>query len=334
MQTNLTTPFILCRDIARHWISQGKRGKIINVASVGSFQGGINVSGYAGSKGGLLQLTRAFSNEWAGKGINVNAIAPGYIETDMTADTLAEQQHAAYRESIIPRIPVGSRCLPTFWRCQAHLKSAKDLLGPVIRDMISEDDKGTWSPKATEDEFNVLAWLVQAAKGSDLDPDTLAHVQVLLALASVHTILRRVVNVLYDLIENPKYIDELRDEIYNVWATTGWNNAADSFSKLYKLDSLPHGPEKRWFTKGPGRSSILNSREEVFDFGYGKTSCPGRHFASPIIKMVFVKLLTAYEFRVLLGHSRPKNYEAHKFIFPWPWDRIEFRTRKDRACPF
>ncbi|BCS05408.1 uncharacterized protein AKAW2_81209S [Aspergillus luchuensis] len=104
--------------------------------------------------------------------------------------------------------------------------------------MISEDDKGTWSPKATEDEFNVLAWLVQAAKGSDLDPDTLAHVQVLLALASVHTILRRVVNVLYDLIENPKYIDELRDEIYNVWATTGWNNAADSFSKLYKLDSV------------------------------------------------------------------------------------------------
>ncbi|GFN13729.1 NAD(P)-binding protein [Aspergillus tubingensis] len=107
MQTNLTTPFVLCRDIARHWISQGKRGKIINVASVGSFQGGINVSGYAGSKGGLLQLTRAFSNEWAGKGINVNAIAPGYIETDMTADTLAEPQHAAYRESIIPRIPVG-----------------------------------------------------------------------------------------------------------------------------------------------------------------------------------------------------------------------------------
>lgn len=79
MQTNLTAPFILCRDIARHWISQGQRGKIINVASVASFQGGINVSGYVGSKGGLLQLTRAFSNEWAGRGIHVNAIAPGYV---------------------------------------------------------------------------------------------------------------------------------------------------------------------------------------------------------------------------------------------------------------
>ncbi|GKZ94008.1 putative PKS/NRPS-like protein biosynthetic cluster [Aspergillus niger] len=107
MQTNLTAPFILCRDIARHWISQGQRGKIINVASVASFQGGINVSGYVGSKGGLLQLTRAFSNEWAGRGINVNAIAPGYIETDMTADTLTEPRYAAYRDSIIPRIPVG-----------------------------------------------------------------------------------------------------------------------------------------------------------------------------------------------------------------------------------
>ncbi|GKZ38568.1 hypothetical protein AbraIFM66950_010851 [Aspergillus brasiliensis] len=107
MQTNLTAPFILCRDIARHWISQGQRGKIINVASVGSFQGGINVSGYAGSKGGLLQLTRAFSNEWAGKGINVNAIAPGYVETDMTADTLTESRHADYRDSIMTRIPAG-----------------------------------------------------------------------------------------------------------------------------------------------------------------------------------------------------------------------------------
>lgn len=93
MQTNLTAPFILCRDIARHWISQGQRGKIINVASVASFQGGINVSGYVGSKGGLLQLTRACSNEWAGRGINVNAIAPGYVIKYAFLARISFQQH-------------------------------------------------------------------------------------------------------------------------------------------------------------------------------------------------------------------------------------------------
>ncbi|OJZ81652.1 hypothetical protein ASPFODRAFT_85167 [Aspergillus luchuensis CBS 106.47] len=264
-----------------------------------------------------------------------------------------------------PVFVIGCRCLPTFWRCQAHLKSAKDLLGPVIRDMTSEDDKGTWSPKATEDEFNVLAWLVEAAKGSDRDPDTLAHVEVLLALAS-----------------NPRYIDELRDEMHNVWATTGWNKAADFFPKLYKLVSVLRESQclspptilglKRLFKQSYTFSSgisinqgtyvalprfdglcsycmaqkkdgsrkdqadhqFLTVEKRVLNFGYGKTSCPGRHFASVIIKMVFVKLLTAYEFRFLPGHSRAKNCEVHEFLFPWPWGRIEFRTRKDRACPF
>ncbi|PYH92573.1 NAD(P)-binding protein [Aspergillus ellipticus CBS 707.79] len=107
IQTNLTAPFILCRDLARHWLSIGQKGKIINVASLASFQGGFNMAGYAGSKGGVLQMTKAFSNEWVGKGINVNAIAPGYIATDMNLDTRTDPSRADYFRSITERIPAG-----------------------------------------------------------------------------------------------------------------------------------------------------------------------------------------------------------------------------------
>jgi len=82
----------------------GQRGSIINIASLLSFQGGITVPAYAASKGGIAQLTKALSNEWAGKGINVNAIAPGYIATDMNEALIADEKRA---ESILSRIPAG-----------------------------------------------------------------------------------------------------------------------------------------------------------------------------------------------------------------------------------
>lgn len=80
------------------------RGNIINVASLLSFQGGITVPAYAAAKGGVAQLTKALSNEWAGKGVNVNAIAPGYIVTDMNVDVIKDKERAA---SILARIPAG-----------------------------------------------------------------------------------------------------------------------------------------------------------------------------------------------------------------------------------
>lgn len=82
----------------------GRRGAIINVASLLSFQGGITVPAYAASKGGVAQLTKALSNEWAGKGINVNAIAPGYIATEMNTALINDESRAA---SILGRIPAG-----------------------------------------------------------------------------------------------------------------------------------------------------------------------------------------------------------------------------------
>jgi len=84
--------------------SSTRRGSIINVASLLSFQGGITVPAYAASKGGVAQLTKALSNEWASKGINVNAIAPGYIATEMNTALIKDEERA---KGILVRIPAG-----------------------------------------------------------------------------------------------------------------------------------------------------------------------------------------------------------------------------------
>ncbi len=103
LEVNLSAPFILSRDIGRKMVARGS-GKIIFTASVLTFQGGINVPGYSASKGGIGQLTRALANEWAGRGINVNAIAPGYVETDNTEALRGDPER--YR-AILERIPAG-----------------------------------------------------------------------------------------------------------------------------------------------------------------------------------------------------------------------------------
>ncbi len=100
---NQTAPFILSREIGAEMVRRGT-GKIIFTASLLTFQGGINVPGYAASKGAIGQLTKAFANEWAGKGVNVNAIAPGYISTDNTAALRADELRS---RAILERIPAG-----------------------------------------------------------------------------------------------------------------------------------------------------------------------------------------------------------------------------------
>lgn len=90
--------------LARPAPASGHRGSIINVASLLSFQGGLTVPAYAASKGGVAQLTKALSNEWAGKGIQVNAIAPGYIATEMNTALIEDEERA---KSILARIPAG-----------------------------------------------------------------------------------------------------------------------------------------------------------------------------------------------------------------------------------
>mgnify|MGYP000938861074 CR=1 FL=1 len=102
LEINLTATFRMCQMAAREMISQGS-GKIINVASMISFFGGFTIPAYAASKGGVAQLTKAFCNEWAGYGINVNAIAPGYMATEMNT-ALLDPANPRYKE-ITDRIP-------------------------------------------------------------------------------------------------------------------------------------------------------------------------------------------------------------------------------------
>lgn len=123
---NLDAQFIVSREIGKGMLKRGK-GKIVFTASLLTFQGGINVPGYAASKGAIGSLTKALANEWAGKGINVNAIAPGYIATDNTAALRAD---AARNKSILDRIPAGR------WGEPADLQGATIFLASAASDYI------------------------------------------------------------------------------------------------------------------------------------------------------------------------------------------------------
>jgi 2-deoxy-D-gluconate 3-dehydrogenase len=110
IQVNLNTVFTLCRDVGAHMLElepspvTGRKGSIINYASLLSFQGGFTVPAYAASKGAVTQLTKSFANEWTSRGVTINAIAPGYIETDMNEALLKDKERLA---SISARIPAG-----------------------------------------------------------------------------------------------------------------------------------------------------------------------------------------------------------------------------------
>lgn len=114
---NLKSVFFLSQAVARQFIQQGSGGKIINIASMLSFQGGIRVPSYTASKSGVLGLTRLMANEWAGQNINVNAIAPGYMATDNTRQL---RDDADRSKEILDRIPAGRWGVPD------------DLQGPVV----------------------------------------------------------------------------------------------------------------------------------------------------------------------------------------------------------
>ncbi len=103
IDTNLTSVFRLTQHAGRHMLAKGS-GKVINIASLLTFQGGITVPSYAAAKGAVGQLTKAFANEWASKGVNVNAIAPGYMATDNTSALRADE---ARSRQILERIPAG-----------------------------------------------------------------------------------------------------------------------------------------------------------------------------------------------------------------------------------
>ncbi|KAJ5769057.1 hypothetical protein N7520_003616 [Penicillium odoratum] len=284
---------------------------------------------------------------------------------------------------------VLSRCLPSYWRGRAYLRKAQTVLGPAIQNLLKHHDEGTFTAQPTD---SVMAWMIEGAKGIDRDAEMLTRSEVLLSLASVHTILIRLTNTLYDLAAHPTYIEELCAEIQDQkekWTT----DPMAAYSNLHKLDSvlresqrLAPGTtlglkrllrESYRFTsisppitvkKGtivalpvmaiendpayidePGRYDPLRTYRRgmgprttsqwsnqhsytaidrtVLGFGYGKSACPGRFFASLVLKMVLVKLLTEFDFRLVPGTSRPRSYEVHEFLFMAPWEKLQIRRR-------
>ena len=117
MSINVKTVFFLSQAVAKQFVAQGTGGKIINIASMLSFQGGIRVPSYTASKSGVKGITMLMANEWAKHGINVNAIAPGYMATANTAPLRADKERSA---EILGRIPAGRWGQP------------RDLAGPVV----------------------------------------------------------------------------------------------------------------------------------------------------------------------------------------------------------
>ena len=127
IETNLSAPFILSREIGKRMVERGS-GKIIFTASVLTFQGGLTVPGYAASKGAIGQLTKALANEWASRGVQVNAIAPGYITTD---NTTALRDDPVRNPAILSRIPAGR------WGVPDDLKGAVVFLASSASDYVS-----------------------------------------------------------------------------------------------------------------------------------------------------------------------------------------------------
>lgn len=127
LEVDLTSQFVLAREIGRGMLDRG-RGKIIFTASLLSFQGGINVPGYTAAKSAIAGLTRALSNEWAGRGVCVNAVAPGYIATDVTVALRADGVRS---KAILDRIPMGR------WGTPEDLAGATVFLAAPASDYVS-----------------------------------------------------------------------------------------------------------------------------------------------------------------------------------------------------
>lgn len=126
IELNLNCVFSLCKYAGRYMVGQGY-GKIINLASMNSFFGGTNACAYAASKGAIMQFTKALANEWSKYGINANAIAPGFVETEMTANLCEDKE---YKENKTSRIPAGR------WAAPRDLKGAFVFLASPASDYL------------------------------------------------------------------------------------------------------------------------------------------------------------------------------------------------------
>ncbi|KAJ5722106.1 cytochrome P450 [Penicillium malachiteum] len=277
--------------------------------------------------------------------------------------------------------------MPSSYKGTAYIRRAKRLLVPEILRRRENKANGV-EEKEEENNLNLLSWMMEIATPEESDPASLAHLEVVMSLASIHTSQMNAVHVLYDLLAYPEYLDPIRKEIQDVvkelgpWMT--WEKPA--FSKLRKLDSfmresqrfnpptllsmhrvllqtaelsdgtiLPKGAHISMAVNAIQNDPTVTPEPEVFDgfryyklrqrdgeahlhqfsttqdrilnFGHGPNSCPGRFFASLEIKVILVRLLMDFEFKLKYGNKRPENLRAHEFIFPNPDAEILMRRR-------
>ncbi|KAK4169837.1 cytochrome P450 [Cladorrhinum sp. PSN259] len=330
-------------------------------------------------------------------------VGPEFADNEEWLHVAIDYTENLFRTVVILRMfpswmhPLLARLHPSYWAGKRLLEQGKRLLGPKLQTLLDLNDAGKWQPDDTKPEdLNVLSWLAALAKGRERTAETIGHVLVLVALATVHTTLLRMVNVLYDVLStNPELQDELLAEIAEV-AKKGWHDNANGnpYDDLHKLDSVLRESQrmsppttmgmKRLFkqdytfadgthvragtyacmpvfavendpavTPNPEKFDGLRAYRERFasaeekteylfsspgpqflNFGYGKTACPGRFFASVVVKMVTVKALTEYEFKFKDAKGRPQNLMFHEFLFTWPWTKMLVRKKEKGQCPF
>lgn len=273
--------------------------------------------------------------------------------------------------------------LPTTWRGHRYIRHAKKLLVPEIHRR-----RAVFAENRPIEKDNLLSWMMEIADEREADPASLAHLEVVMSLASIHTSQMNAVHCLYDLVARPGYVEEIREEIRQVAREDGgWRNwKKTSFTKLWKLDSfmresqrfnpptllsmhrvmlqnhqlsdgiiLPKGahvsmavnaiqndsevtPESNVFDgfryyklrqkKGEGHlHQFSTTQEKVLNFGHGTYSCPGRFFASLEIKIILVRLIMDFEWKLPVGQGRPANLTAHEFIFPNPDGELLMKAR-------
>lgn len=275
--------------------------------------------------------------------------------------------------------------LPTTWKGHRYIRNAKKLLVPEIRRR-----RAAAMDKTLTEDNNLLSWMMEIAREDEGDPASLAHLEVVMSLASIHTSQMNAVHCLYDLVARPDNLEPIREEIRQVIKEDGrWTQwQKPSFTKLRQLDSFMR-ESQRWnpptllsmhrvmlqnhqlsdgivLSKGAHVSMAVNAiqndpevtpdpevfdglryyklrqqdgeghlhqfsttQERVLNFGHGANSCPGRFFASLEIKIILVRLIMDYDWKLPDGQSRPANLTAHEFIFPNPDAEIYVRKRRE-----
>ncbi|XDG04700.1 hypothetical protein ABKA04_004315 [Annulohypoxylon sp. FPYF3050] len=252
--------------------------------------------------------------------------------------------------------------MPSSYKGTAYVKKAKKLLVPEINRRRSAEAHGHVVPD--KDKHNLLSWMMEIATPEEGEASALAHLEVVMSLASIHTSQMNAVHCLYDILAHPEYLEPIRDEIRAVVAEAGpWMNwEKPQFSKLRRLDSFMRESQRMnpptllsmhrvmlqkvklsdgtVLRKGAHVSMPVNSIQndpdvtpepEKFD-GFRPdpqlwARSPGRFFASLEIKIILVRLLMDYDFKLKQGNERPANLHAHEFIFPNPDVEILMRRR-------